>query len=70
MGRIKKGQTCSVEGCGKEAVRSVSSIKVSEAGLNLSGSRRGYLCAEHYKEYKKRSKKTNRLQRWRYNTFR
>lgn len=70
MGRIKKGQACSVEGCSKEAVRSVSALKVSGAGLKISGSRRGYLCPEHYKEYKKKSRKTDRLEKWRFNTFR
>ncbi len=70
MGRIGKGQTCSVENCGKEAVRSVSPVKVAEAGLRLSNPRRGYLCPDHYKEYKKKSRKLSRLEKWRFNTFR
>ena len=69
MGRIGKGQTCSVENCSKEAVRSVSAVKAAEAGLKLSDPSRGYLCADHYKEYKKKSKKSSRLEKWRFNTF-
>lgn len=66
MGRIDKGAKCSVIGCGKEAVRSISAEKVKTAGLKVGSERRAYLCKEHYKEYKKRTKKEKQIERWRY----
>ena len=64
MGRIDKGAKCSV--CGKEAVRSISADKVKSAGLRAGSEKRAYLCREHYKEYKKKTKKDKQLERWRY----
>ena len=65
MGRIDKGVKCSV--CGKEAVRSLSMEKVRSAGLNVgSDQKRAYLCKEHYKEYKKKTKKDKMVEKWRY----
>jgi len=56
-----------MSGCSKEAIRSLSSEKVKSAGLNVGGSeRRAYLCKEHYKDYKKRTKKEKMLEKWRY----
>jgi len=67
LGRIAKGVKCSVSGCGKDAVRSISAAKVKSAGLNIgSGERRAYLCKEHYKEYKKKTKKEKKVEQWRY----
>lgn len=67
MGRISKGVECSVSGCGKKAMRSLSAAKVKAAGLNVgSGEGRAYLCKEHYKEYKKRTKKEKKIEQWRY----
>jgi len=67
LGRVDKGEKCSVSGCGKEAVRSVSVDKARAAGLNVGSiEKRAYLCKEHYKEYKKKTKKDNTLERWRY----
>jgi hypothetical protein len=67
MGRIAKGVKCSVSGCSKEATRSISAEKVKSAGLNIgSGERRAYLCKEHYKEYKKKTKKEKKVEQWRY----
>jgi len=67
MGRIAKGVKCSVSGCNKDAVRSISSAKAKSAGLNISsGERRAYLCKEHYKEYKKKTKKEKKVEQWRY----
>jgi thymidine kinase len=67
LGRIDKGVKCSVSGCGREAVRSLSTEKVRSAGLNVGSSeRRAYLCKEHYKEYKKKTKKDKQLEKWRY----
>jgi len=67
LGRIDKGVKCGVSGCGREAVRSLSTEKVRSSGLNVgSGERRAYLCKEHYKEYKKKTKKDKQLEKWRY----
>ena len=66
MGRVSKGVKCSVAGCDKEAVRSLSSEKVSSAGLKVGEARRAYLCKDHYKEYKRETKKERKLEKWRY----
>ena len=67
MGRIDKGVKCSVSGCGREAARSISAEKAQAAGLNVgSGEKRAYICKEHYKEFKKRTKKDKTLDKWRY----
>lgn len=67
MGRVSKGVKCSVSGCSREAARSLSAEKVRSAGLNVSSDeRRAYLCKEHYKEYKKKTKKEKMVERWRY----
>ena len=66
MGRIDKGVICSVKNCGKDAVRSLARDKVSSAGLKVNEGRRSYLCREHYKEYKKGSKKDKLLEKWRH----
>ena len=66
LGRIDKGEKCSVVGCGKDAERSIPFDKAKSAGLNVSGEKRAYLCKEHYKEYKKKSKKDKTLEKWRY----
>lgn len=67
MGRIEKGVKCSVSSCGRDALRSVSIDKVKAAGLKIdSGEKRAYLCKEHYKEFKKKSKKDKQLDKWRY----
>ncbi len=65
MGRISKGVKCSVEGCSREAIRSLDLGKVYAAGLKVQGSRRAYLCKEHYKEYKKATKKNKIIDKWR-----
>jgi len=66
LGRVAKGIKCSVVGCNKEAVRSLSKEKVSAAGLKVGETRRSYLCKDHYKEYKKETKKEKTLEKWRY----
>jgi thymidine kinase len=67
LGRIDKGVKCSVSGCDREAARSISTEKVKSAGLKVgSGEKRAYLCREHYKEFKKKTKKDKTLDKWRY----
>jgi hypothetical protein len=63
---VTKGTTCTVKGCSNPAVRSLAAAKVSAAGLKIEKGRRAYLCKEHYREYKKKTKKEKRLERWRY----
>lgn len=56
-------------GCSREAARSFSTQKAKSAGLNVSSSeKRAYLCKEHYKEFKKKTKKDKTIDKWRYNT--
>jgi len=67
LGRIGKGVKCSVFGCSREAVRSISTGKAKSAGLNVgSNEKRVYLCREHYKEFKKKNKKDKTIDKWRY----
>ncbi len=66
MGKISKGQKCSVVGCGAPAVRSLPADAVARAGLRVEGGRRAYLCREHYKEYKRRTRKERKLEKWKF----
>jgi hypothetical protein len=67
LGRIDKGENCSVSGCKNEAARSIAADKCRTAGLNVSTSeKRAYICKEHYKEFKKKTKKDKTLDKWRY----
>lgn len=66
MGRIDKGVKCTVSGCSREAIRSLSTQKVKTAGLKVGNDKRAYLCREHYKEYKKKTKKDKQIEKWRY----
>jgi len=68
MGRVSKGVKCTVTGCDKDAVRSLSTEKVNAAGLDVGQAKRAYLCKEHYKQFKKGSKKDRMLEKWRYRT--
>lgn len=67
MGKVGKGVKCSVSGCGKDAARSLSAEKVRMAGLSVGSSeKRAYLCENHYKEFKKRTKKERKIEQWRF----
>jgi hypothetical protein len=67
VGRIEKGVKCSVSGCGREAARSISANKVKAAGLSVSSrEKRAFICKEHYKEFKKKTKKDKTLEKWRW----
>jgi hypothetical protein len=67
-GRVGKGVKCSVSGCGNDAVRSLAADKVTAAGLKVGSGRHAYLCKEHYKEFKKETKKDRTLEKWRHGT--
>lgn len=66
MGKVSKGVICSVSGCNKAAVRSISPDKAYAAKLNVSGVRRVYVCDEHYKELKKKLRKDRTVEKWRW----
>jgi hypothetical protein len=68
LGRVSKGAKCTVTGCEKDAIRSLPAEKVTGAGLKVGEARRAYLCKEHYKEYKKGTKKERMLEKWRHGT--
>ena len=67
MGLVNKGATCNIAGCEEKGVRSLNTAKVESAGLRSdSDSRKSVLCREHYKEYKKETKKDRELERARW----
>jgi hypothetical protein len=66
LGRITKGVKCSVKNCDNDAIRSISREKVNAAGLKVDETKRSYLCRDHYKEYKKATKKDKLLEKWRH----
>lgn len=66
MGKVKKGIKCSVEGCGSSAVRSLSADTVASVGFKIGEERRAYLCENHYKNFKKKTKREKLLEKWRW----
>ena len=66
MGRVDKGEACSIVGCSAAAIRSISTDKVAHTGLNIGNARRAYLCKAHYKEFKKLTRKDRQIDKWRY----
>lgn len=67
MGKIDKGVSCSVSGCGGKGERSISRSQLAGSGLAVGGDgRRVYLCHEHYKEWKKSTKKGRDIERARW----
>jgi len=59
VGKVSKGISCSVNGCSNNAARSLNTDKVKQAGLEVdSGSKRAYLCNDHYKQWKKEVKQS------------
>ncbi|MCJ7634259.1 hypothetical protein MUP77_17950 [Candidatus Bathyarchaeota archaeon] len=67
MGKIEKGVTCNVSGCTEKAVRSVSLARAERAKLKIEDSRHAYLCQNHYREFKKKNRKDQTLERMRWN---
>jgi len=55
---------CEVEGCSTESLRSVSAKKVSDSGISISKKTgKVHLCKDHYREFKKKTKKDRELDR-------
>ncbi|HIH87830.1 TPA: hypothetical protein HA344_01305 [Candidatus Bathyarchaeota archaeon] len=65
LGKIDKGQKCTVKNCKQDAVRSVSVEKAKAAGLEVEG-KNAYVCEEHYKQFKKGNKKSDQIEKWRF----
>jgi len=56
-----------VVGCGKPAERSLSRTEIGGSGLSVGGDgRRVYLCRDHYKQWKKATKKSRAMERSRW----
>ena len=57
-------RVCDVSGCSAEAERSVSPKKVKDTSLEMKNkdSRTAHLCKEHYKAFKKETKKDRKLE--------
>ena len=67
MGKVEKGVACVVIGCPNSAERSLSRDQVGVSGLTISSEgRRVYLCHNHYKTWKKTTKKEKSLERARW----
>ncbi len=67
MGRVEKGVPCNVSGCANKAERSLSRGELAGSGLSVGGDgRRVYLCHDHYKVWKKATKKSKSLERSRW----
>jgi hypothetical protein len=67
MGRVDKGVSCSVKGCANAAERSISRQQLAGSSLSVaSEGHRVYLCKEHYREWKKGTKKSRDMDRSRW----
>ena len=67
LGKVDKGVQCGVVGCTNKAERSLSRTEMSGSGLSTGGEgRRVYLCHDHYKVWKKATKKSKTLERSRW----
>ena len=67
MGKVDKGVACNASGCSNKAERSLSRSEMAGSGLTVGGEgRRVYLCHEHYKAWKKATKKSKSLERSRW----
>ncbi len=53
--------TCDVVGCEREAVRAVSREDARKVFRLKEGRGKAHLCREHYKEFKKKTKKERKL---------
>jgi len=67
--------SCSIENCDNEPIRTLSKARITEAAKKLSLNletqrsgrvRRAPLCKEHYKQIKKELKKQEKFERMRY----
>jgi hypothetical protein len=67
LGKVDKGVGCGVVGCANQAQRSLSRSALGGSGLSVGGEgRRVYLCHDHYKAWKKATKKSKDIERSRW----
>ncbi|MDA4117297.1 MAG: hypothetical protein OK455_03025 [Thaumarchaeota archaeon] len=67
MGKVDKGVACSITGCKNKGERSMGRDQLVGSGLAAAGdAKRVYLCHEHYKVWKKSTKKEREMQRARW----
>ncbi|MGE0015025.1 MAG: hypothetical protein AB7S83_02420 [Candidatus Methanomethylophilaceae archaeon] len=61
----EKTEVCDVEGCSSDSERSFNYKQVSETNLKLKPGdhRQVHLCKDHYREFKKQTKKSRDLDR-------
>ena len=70
MGIVGKGAKCNVSGCDNDAIRSLNTGKVEDAGLSVSSDgKKTALCNTHYKDWKKETKDSRDLERARFDRF-
>ena len=64
MAESSKTDKCDVSGCSKDAERSISvkQVKGSKLSLRPECTRSAHLCKEHYREFKKETKKDRKLE--------
>ena len=62
---VEQARKCDIQGCKADAERSISGKKIEKAGMSLSGdpSKSAHLCREHYKEFKKKTRKDRTYER-------
>ncbi len=60
-----KVRVCDIAGCDKTAERAVSGKKVDKTGFELSSNpdKNAHLCRDHYREFKKKTKKDRVIER-------
>ncbi|UCD92370.1 MAG: hypothetical protein JSV43_00085 [Methanobacteriota archaeon] len=63
--RTDEGKECDVIGCSRPALRSVATKKFSSAvpDAQVPGSRRVHVCKDHYKKFRKKTKRDRKLER-------
>jgi hypothetical protein len=54
---------CAIADCGRASVRSLATGEVRKVFPDVPDARRTHLCREHYKEWKKATRKDRELQR-------
>jgi len=62
---VEQARKCDIQGCKADAERSISGRKVEKAGMSLSSDpeKSAHLCHEHYREFKKKTKKDRTYER-------
>ncbi|MGC8609948.1 MAG: hypothetical protein ACP5LM_01190 [Thermoplasmata archaeon] len=60
---MKENTICDVSGCSEQAVKSLPREKVENMFSLKTNSSHIHLCKEHYKQYKKKTKKERDIER-------